>query len=205
MSQSTTRGSVGPARMYDQPCDETLILERIAVFAPSGSAARGGASALARILMMQDRPGVARMIDQADWLAGCLSGRFDQSDENNALKTGYDPIARAWPDWIARAGAEIDKLPSVHPAGAPVANAGPGGQKFGLSSTTVICAGTTDGCASFLATGASEIGDAVTALGSTLVIKQLSSRPINAPDYGVYSHRLGELWLAEARRIPAAK
>ena len=90
-------------------------------------------------------------------------------------------------------------------AGAPVANAGPGGQKFGLSPMTVICAGTTDGCASFLATGASEIGDAVTALGSTLVIKQLSDRPINAPDYGVYSHGSASYGWREARRIPAAK
>ena len=60
----------------------------------------------------------------------------------------------------------------------------------------MVHAGTTDGCASFLATGASQAGEAVTALGSTLVIKILSDRPISAPAYGVYSHRLGDRWLA---------
>jgi sugar (pentulose or hexulose) kinase len=35
----------------------------------------------------------------------------------------------------------------------------------------------------------------VTALGSTLVLKVCSDRPVFAPEYGVYSHRLGEHWL----------
>ncbi len=55
--------------------------------------------------------------------------------------------------------------------------------------------GTTDSNAATLAAGASEIGDAVTSLGSTLVLKILSDRPVNAPQYGVYSHRLGDHWL----------
>ena len=59
----------------------------------------------------------------------------------------------------------------------------------------MVHAGTTDGCASFLATGARRAGEAVTALGSTLVIKLLSDKPIFAPDYGIYSHRIGETWL----------
>ncbi len=57
-------------------------------------------------------------------------------------------------------------------------------------------AGTTDGCASFLATGAAEAGDGVTGLGSTLVIKLLCDRPIFAPEFGIYSHRIGSAWLA---------
>jgi len=48
---------------------------------------------LARVLMMQDRPNVRHMLHQADWISGKLSGRFDRSDWNNALKTGYDPVA----------------------------------------------------------------------------------------------------------------
>jgi sugar (pentulose or hexulose) kinase len=53
-----------------------------------------------------------------------------------------------------------------------------------------------DGCASFLATGACEPGDAVTALGTTLTIKLLSDRPVFAPEHGIYSHRIGDMWLA---------
>jgi sugar (pentulose or hexulose) kinase len=186
---------IGPARMYDEPCDDIAVLDRIAAVAPEGSPALGWTSALARVLTMQTRPGVWKVVHQADWIAGILGGRFDQSDENNALKTGYDPILRAWPDWIARAGAQLHKLPTVHPPGARIASVGAVGQQFGLPAAALVCAGTTDGCASFLATGAGETGDAVTALGSTLVIKLLSDTPIQAADYGVYSHRLGDRWL----------
>jgi sugar (pentulose or hexulose) kinase len=35
----------------------------------------------------------------------------------------------------------------------------------------------------------------VTSLGSTLVLKVLGERPISAPQFGVYSHRFGDLWL----------
>ena len=59
-----------------------------------------------------------------------------------------------------------------------------------------MVAGTTDGCASFLATGATEAGDGVTALGSSLTIKLLSGKPLFAPEYGIYSHRIGDAWLA---------
>jgi sugar (pentulose or hexulose) kinase len=186
---------IGPARQYDEPCDDADILARIAAQAPPESAALGRTSALARVLMMQNRPGVRRVIHQADWLAGYLSGRYDQTDENNALKTGYDPVTRRWPDWISRTGADVAKLPIAFEPGTPLSKITMTAQKLGLPSTTIVCAGTTDGCASFLATGASEIGDGVTALGSTLVIKLLSDNPINAPAYGIYSHRLGPRWL----------
>jgi hypothetical protein len=39
-------------------------------------------------------------------------------------------------------------------------------------------------------------GDAVTSLGSTLAIKMLSAVPVDDSSRGVYSHRLGDLWLA---------
>ena len=68
--------------------------------------------------------------------------------------------------------------------------------RFGLEPGTRVLAGTTDGCASFLATGASEAGDGVSALGSTLTIKLLSDRPVFSPESGVYSHRINDLWLA---------
>jgi hypothetical protein len=63
-------------------------------------------------------------------------------------------------------------------------------QHFGLPDSTRIVAGTTDSTASFLATGASAVGEAVTALGSTLVVKIIAERPIFATEYGVYSQPL---------------
>ena len=40
------------------------------------------------------------------------------------------------------------------------------------------------------------MGDAVTSLGSTLALKMLSATPVDDDTRGVYSHRLGDLWLA---------
>lgn len=36
----------------------------------------------------------------------------------------------------------------------------------------------------------------MTALGTTLTLKLLSDRPVFAPAFGIYSHRIGEMWLA---------
>jgi D-ribulokinase len=187
---------IGAPIMYDEPCEDVRVLETIAAYAPRNTAALGRTSGLARALLMQRRPGVRRLLHQADWIAGRLIGRFEYSDANNALKTGYDPVAARWPDWVARAGVDRDRLPTVVAPGEPLAPIGAEGRAFGLPPTAVVHAGTTDGCASFLATGASEIGDAVTALGSTLVIKLLCEEPISAPAHGVYSHRIGNAWLA---------
>ncbi len=187
---------VGSPRMYDEPCGDEAILRALADHAPSDSAARGVTSALARVLMMQNRPGARWLLHQADWIAGRLSGRFGYSDWNNALKTGYDPVAVRWPEWITRAGADAGKLPAVLEPGAPIGPASHEAVSLGLPASAIVHAGTTDGCASFLATGAAQAGDGVTALGSTLVVKLLSDRPLFAPEFGIYSHRIGSVWLA---------
>ena len=59
----------------------------------------------------------------------------------------------------------------------------------------MVCAGTTDSIAAFLASRALEPGEAVTSLGSTLVLKLLSHTRVEDARYGIYSHRLGDLWL----------
>jgi sugar (pentulose or hexulose) kinase len=182
--------------MYDDLA-EPADVARVTAVAPAESAARGGTSPLARALSMQATEGVAKIIHQADWIAGQFSGRFDVTDENNALKTGYDPVERKWPDWIADTGLNTNLLPIVIPAGARIATiASAAASKFGLPRDTAIIAGTTDGCAAFLASGAAVPGDGVTSLGTTLTLKLLSSQPVFAPHYGIYSHRIGDSWLA---------
>ncbi|OJF92370.1 FGGY-family carbohydrate kinase [Pararhizobium antarcticum] len=183
--------------MYNDPVSDAAILARIARCAPQDSAAHGATSGLAKVLTFQSLPNVFRILHQADWLAGHFTGLYDVSDENNALKTGYDPVARCWPDWIGETGARMDLLPDVLPAGAPIAGiSADAAEAFGLPDDVVIVAGTTDGCASFLATGADQPGDGVSALGTTLTVKMLSERPLFAPEYGLYSHRIGDMWLA---------
>jgi D-ribulokinase len=188
---------VAPARMYNEATayDEALM---IAAVAPRETAAHGVSSPLGRaVRLMNDEIGLVRILHQADWIAGQFSGTYETTDENNALKTGYDPVGRRWPDWIGAAGMPPSLLPKVVPAGTRIGNVSvAAADRFGFGIGTIVVAGTTDGCASFLATGASEPGDGVTALGSTLVLKLLTTTPIFAPDEGIYSHRIGEMWLA---------
>jgi sugar (pentulose or hexulose) kinase len=183
--------------MYNDKVDDAGILADIGRQAPEASAAHGATSGLAKALRFQHLPGITAVLHQADWIAGNLSGRFDVSDENNALKTGYDVEARRWPDWIAATGMRMDLLPDVIEPGDVIGTlTAAAAQLFGLPRDVALVAGTTDGCASFLATGATTAGDGVTALGSSLTIKILSDRPISAPRFGIYSHRLGDTWLA---------
>jgi xylulokinase len=183
------------ALMYNDPCADPDILAAINRAAPEASAARGASSALARAMILA-RIKSARILHQADWIALRFSGRF-VSDANNALKTGYDAERGAWPDWLSALDFEAALLPDVLEPGATI---GPvtaeAARAFGLSPGALVVAGTTDGCASFLATGASEPGEGVTALGTTLTLKILSDRPISAPAYGIYSHKLLGRWLA---------
>jgi sugar (pentulose or hexulose) kinase len=65
-----------------------------------------------------------------------------------------------------------------------------------LPARCLLVAGTTDSIAAFIATGACETGEAVTSLGSTLVLKLISDKPVFSSRLGVYSHRLGDSWLA---------
>ena len=188
---------LAPAMMYSDPVADTAILASIAACAPAGSAARGATSGLAKAMTFQDLPRLARVIHQADWIAGTLSGRFDVSDENNALKTGYDPVRRQWPEWISRSGMNIGFLPRVMPPGSKTGKvSNEAVEEFGFSADAIVVAGTTDGCASFLATGADRPGEGMSALGSSLTIKLLSDKPVNAPQFGIYSHRIGDKWLA---------
>jgi len=157
--------------------------------------ARGAGSALARLLFLQKQAGKARhALHQADWIAAKLMGRGGLSDETNVLKMGYDVERRVWPDWIASFGAGL--LPEVKPVGGmfgPVD--GSIAEAFGFSREVRVMAGTTDSNAAFLASGASQVGEGVTSLGTTLAIKLLSDTPVSDPSRGIYSHRIADMWL----------
>lgn len=188
-----------PALMYnDTRASEEA--DRIAAVARAHSAAIGASSSLAKVLWLlnNNAPGnIAHIQHQADWLSGKLSGHFGYSDYNNALKLGYDPQSETWPDWITKLGIQPDWLPRVHAPGEVYSEIDTDiATQLGLSPNTKIIAGTTDSIAAFLASGAARIGDATTSLGSTLVLKLLSDQPVSSAEHGVYSHRLGDLWLA---------
>lgn len=187
---------LAPALMYNDRRPPTCV-EPIARHAPPASGAHGASSALAKLLWLQTHTaGAAYALSQADWVSGRLAGTWGHSDYNNALKLGYDPVALTWPDWLAAAGARVELLPQVHAPGEVIGTIDPAvAAGFGLARDARVVAGTTDGVAAFLAAGADAPGHGVTALGSTLVLKLLSARPVFSAAHGVYSHRLHDAWL----------
>lgn len=183
---------LGPLSLYNDAADPTLVA-RVAAHAPAGSAAAGATSSLARALAWHKD---SHVLHEADWVAGKLRGVFGVSDDNNALKMGFDLTTAAWPGWIAASGLALARLPGVVRPGTVLGPVGAAARAAGLPGGAVVVAGTTDGCASFLATGARRVGDGVTALGSTLTLKLLSGVPVQSAAHGVYSHRLLGSWLA---------
>jgi D-ribulokinase len=183
--------ATGFGSMYNDPAALECVT-RIAAVAPAETAALGGTSPLARAILM----GGHRIVHQADWLMGRMCGVFDVSDENNALKSGYDPVTREWPQWVDKV-FDVTRFPRVVAAGTRVGKVlSTIADQFKLPRDCAVVAGTTDGCAAFLASGAAEAGDGVTSLGTTLTLKLLSATPVFAPEFGIYSHRIGDTWLA---------
>ncbi len=187
---------VGPALMYNSKGFDAEA-GRIEQCLDRPHITRGSNSALARAMrltVLSERP-ATHLLHQADFIAARLMGVGGHSDYNNALKTGFDPGAAKWPDWIDQA-IDPSLLPQVHAPGAPVGQIDPAiAAELDLSKDTVIHAGTTDSIAAFLAASPLEDGSAVTSLGSTLAIKLLTQTRIDDPDIGLYAHRLGDFWL----------
>lgn len=187
-----------PALMYN---DGRAIEEAraLALHAPRNTAAHGTASGLAKLLWLQhhtDTTQVRHALHHADWIVGRLCGRYDITDANNAVKTGYDAHIGRWPQWLHATGLNMQWLPQVVTPGTRIATLTlQAALELGLPPTTQIVAGTSDSTAAIIATGAHAVGDAITSLGSTLVVKVISAQPVFAPEYGVYSQPLGTLWL----------
>jgi len=164
---------------------------------PPDSPALSATAGLPKVLQLagqaHGQPAIVQ--HQADYVSGWLCDRYGFSDENNALKTGYNLQTREWPDWVINSLPENITLPDVKNPGSPIGHAGKLLRSLGISANTQIVAGTTDSTAAFLATGVTGLDQGVTTLGSTLVIKQLSHSEIIDSKRGIYSHRLGNVWL----------
>ena len=191
---------LGPALMYDDQRSHEA-LQRVRGAAPASAAVHSSSAGLPKLLHMLGKmaPNTNRAsaLHQAEWISCMLTGRFGIGDENNCLKLGYDPVARQWPAWMEQLGLPAQILPRVLPAGAPLGSLSREAAGItGLPADCMLVAGTTDSIAATLAAGISRAGEAVTSLGSTLVLKILAEQPLFAPEYGVYSHRIFDQWLA---------
>lgn len=183
------------------------VLESLKTIAPPDHCVLSATSSLAKLIWwLTVNPSMFTsqqftFLHQADWLAFLLHGKLGISDYHNSLKLGYDVENLTYPDWLInglqkRFPSALPQLPQVLAPGTPIGQITPEiADQFNLPQTCMVCAGTTDSIAAFLASGATIPGEAVTSLGSTLVLKLLSSKKVDDAKYGIYSHRLGNLWL----------
>lgn len=189
---------LGNALMYND-ARATEQAARLAMLAPASSPARTVSGGLAKLLwLLEYTPPerIAHLAHQADWIAARFTGLPGHSDSNNCLKTGFDPLQRQWPAWLQPLNLPASLLPQVHAPGEVIAPIDHDiAKQFGFLDSTQICAGTTDSHAAVLATGVLHPGEAVTSLGSTLVLKIVSDKPIFDARYGIYSQPYGECWL----------
>lgn len=128
---------------------------------------------------------------QVDYIVGRLTGIWGVSDYTNALKLGYDLLAEDYPPEItSNLGLVLERLPRIVPPGTPLGRLLPSvAKELKLSQNIVVVAGLTDGCASQFAAGATEPGEWVSSLGTTLIIKGVSSELVKDLQGRLYCHR----------------
>jgi D-ribulokinase len=196
---------VGLPILYSDDRGKT-VLDLVRSIAPAGHLVISATSSLAKLCWLASQPDFIQptsrsarqnlyFLHQADWLAYHLHGKLGISDYHNALKLGYDVESLCYPDWLV-GHPYRPLLPQVLAPGTPIGTVLPQvARELGLSPECVVCAGTTDSIAAFLASRVHNPGAAVTSLGSTLVLKLLSRTRVDDLQHGIYSHRLGDLWL----------
>ncbi|KAJ9189674.1 hypothetical protein P3X46_000938 [Hevea brasiliensis] len=183
--------------LYNESCPDALPM--VKSIAPVNHTVCSGSSTLCKLVSWwnaeDSNKKSALLLHQADWLLWLLHGKLGVSDYNNALKVGYDPEVDSYPPWLlAQPYSQV--LPSVTAPGTSIGFLKEDIRtQFGFREDCVVCTGTTDSIAAFLAARATHPGKAVTSLGSTLAIKLLSTKRIEDARFGVYSHRLDDKWL----------
>ncbi len=132
----------------------------------------------------------------ADYLLARLSGVSGTTDYSTALKSGYDLLAGEWPAFFEDPlGLPRSLLPTVLPPGTPVGRVTPEcAAATGLSPSTLVVLGMTDGCTSQIASGAVRPGSWNTTIGTTLVLKGVTTRLLRDPQGRVYCHRHPDGW-----------
>ena len=201
---------------YDVTSDDTagtIAMKQLTKYAPAKHTALSPTGSLAKLLSWHAQAPIQpteQLCHQADYLAYTFLGDSSLvgivSDWHNCLKLGYDVRALNWPTWLTKCLADNSIPQSVLPQTivSPGQRIGPISQTIaeqtGLSANQcVVVAGTTDSNAAFFAATGKDatLGTAVTSLGSTLAIKQLSSQYVEDASVGVYSHRFPSVLLQD--------
>ena len=180
---------------YHQACPgQAASAQAIVGEGPAASASGSLARALALLETAAacGQPGPWLLRHQADWLMGWLLGDWRWGEEGNNLRLGWDLQARCWRGTIGEQPWS-GGLPAVRSSGEVLGSLQPSAaQRLGLPPACRVVAGSTDANAAVLAADP-QPRDGVAVLGTTLVLKQWSPRPIEGP--GVSCHRLAGRWL----------
>ena len=133
---------------------------------------------------------VRRLTSQGDYLLGRLGGDFAVSDHTQTLKLGFDVAGERWPAFLeTELGFDPASFPRVVEAGTDVGVIRPeAADVTGLPGGTRVVVGVTDGVAGQLACDPAP-GRWTTVLGTTLVWKGMSERPVEDPEGRIYNHR----------------
>lgn len=144
--------------------------------------------ALPKALWLLDAYGPGRVTHQPDVITAQLTGGVTPTDSSHALKTGYDAEREAWP---TRQLADLGEvLPEVVRPGTRLGEVcHAAAEATGIPAGTPVIAGMTDGCAAQIASGALRFGAWNSVLGTTLVLKGASARPVRDDAGVVYNHR----------------
>ena len=189
-------GGLDLALPYSQACPEHKDHACALAGANSPAASASGSLARAlRLLTSAEDMGLAGpwlLRHQADWLMGWLLGDWRWGEEGNNLRLGWDLQAQCWGGSIP-SQPWSSALPEICPSGRRIGQITlTSAEALGLSPTCQVIAGSTDANAGVLAASPGA-GDVIAVLGTTLVLKQFSPRPIQGP--GISCHRVAGQWL----------
>lgn len=131
-----------------------------------------------------------RLYHSADFIGSWLAGEPVAADRSHALKTGYDLVRGRWPkEACDAAGIPTSVLPPVVRPGTLLGTVSPAAAgETGLPVGTPVLAGLTDGCAAQVASGSLRPGQWNSALGTTFVLKGVTSELLRDPGGAIYSH-----------------
>jgi sugar (pentulose or hexulose) kinase len=136
-------------------------------------------------------PTAAHLVHQNDFVNARLAGRLLATDSSHALKTGYNLLRSEWPkDIFDKLNLPLSIFPTVVSPGERIGEVcATSSEQTGLPCGLPIFSGMTDGCAAQIAAGAVTPGSWNSVLGTTLVVKGVTTELLCDPLGVVYSHR----------------